>query len=197
MVVMTPCSTIHTEERRALEDGSAATHSHRRRWSTPADPGGESLHECLTTDHEYKEQPSSHVLSEVSFEEICSCSSLSGNGYSFYLGGEMTPWGAPLLTAPIPSAPRMVTRGEGRRGRSVRRKKELPPFLTTLDCNGRPRFYHRRVRSEGRLEIARVAVNLPEIVSVRGIEGLRIGTVRVVGQQHEHEHGEGDGNDVP
>ncbi|XP_018488080.2 uncharacterized protein LOC108858694 [Raphanus sativus] len=109
----------------------------------------------------------------------------------------MTPWGAPLLTAPIPSAPRMVTRGEGRRGRSVRRKKELPPFLTTLDCNGRPRFYHRRVRSEGRLEIARVAVNLPEIVSVRGIEGLRIGTVRVVGQQHEHEHGEGDGNDVP
>lgn len=191
MVVMTLCSTtILTEEHRPLEDGGAATHSHRRRWSTPADPGGESLHECFTTDHEYKEQPSSHVLSEVSFDEFFP----SGNGYSFYLGGEITPWGAPLLTEPLPSAPRMVTRGEGRRGRSVRRKKELPPFLTTLDCNGRPRFYHRRVRSEGRLEIARVAVNLPEIVSVRGIEGLRIGTVRVVGQQQQH--GGGDGNDV-
>ncbi|KAF3496990.1 hypothetical protein DY000_02056939 [Brassica cretica] len=97
----------------------------------------------------------------------------------------MCPWGSPLLTESRPIAP---TRGEGRRGRSVRRKKDLPPFLTTLDCNGRPRFYHRRVRSEGRLEISSVAVNLPEIVSVRGIEGLRIGTVRV-----SREHGEGEG----
>ena len=105
----------------------------------------------------------------------------------------MSPWGSPLLTESIPIEPRVLmeeTRGEGRRGRSVRRKKDLPPYLTTLDCNGRPRFYHRRVRSEGRLEIARVAVNLPEIVSVRGRGGLRIGTVRV-GQQRD----EGEGND--
>ncbi|CAF2113678.1 BnaCnng43270D [Brassica napus] len=186
---MTQCSTILAEERRPLEGGEP-THSHRRRWSTPADPGGESLQECFTTDDEYKEQPSH----EVSFDDFVSCSSSSGNGYSFYLGGEMSPWGSPLLTESRPIAPtRMVmeTRGEGRRGRSVRRKKDLPPFLTTLDCNGRPRFYHRRVRSEGRLEISRVAVNLPEIVSVRGIEGLRIGTVRV-----SREHGEGEGNDV-
>ncbi|CAF2049240.1 unnamed protein product [Brassica napus] len=192
MVVMTQCSPILTEERRPLE-GGAPTHSHRRRWSTPADPGGESLRECFTTDDEYKEQPS-HV-SEVCFDDFVSCSSSSGNGYSFYLGGEMSPWGSPLLTESRPIAPpRMVmeTRGEGRRGRSVRRKKDLPPFLTTLDCNGRPRFYHRRVRSEGRLEIARVAVNLPEIVSVRGVEGLRIGTVRV-SQQHDEE---GEGNDA-
>ncbi|KAG2260889.1 hypothetical protein Bca52824_080186 [Brassica carinata] len=74
----------------------------------------------------------------------------------------MSPWGSPVLTETRPIAPPRVvvmeTRGEGRRGRNMRRKKDLPPYMTTLDSNGRPRFYHRRVRSEGRLEIDRVAV---------------------------------------
>ncbi|KFK35480.1 hypothetical protein AALP_AA5G289700 [Arabis alpina] len=92
-------------------------------------------------------------------------------------GGKISPWGLsgpPLLRS---NAATTVRGGGGiqRSGKIVTAtKRDLPPFLTTLDCNGRPRFHHRRVRSEGRLEIASVAVDSPEIVSVRGIEGCVI-----------------------
>ncbi|KAL0715064.1 hypothetical protein Bca4012_022043 [Brassica carinata] len=144
MVVTKPCSTILTEECRPLEeDVGAPTHPHRRRWSTPVDPGGESLHECFTTeDHD--------------FDDFFSWS--SGNGYSFYLGGEISPVATETRPIAPPRVVVMETRGEGRRGRNMRRKKDVPPYMTTLDSNGRPRFYHRRVRSEGRLDIDRVAV---------------------------------------
>ncbi|KAG2325352.1 hypothetical protein Bca52824_008080 [Brassica carinata] len=173
MVITTPSSTILIGEEGVVEsrpsEDSTQTHSHRRRWSTPIESGGESLHDRLTfgslTDIEQR------------------------GADDFYLGGEISAWGPfgpPLLKESRPIAPpsvplpkRTEAVGELRRGRSVTRKRDLPPFLTTLDCNGRPRFHHRRVRSEGRLEIASVAVNIPEIVSVRGREGLRIGTVRI------------------
>lgn len=182
MLTMTSLSAILTgeeeeEERRPSEDGTP-THSHRRRWSTPIDSGGESLQRVRSleknSDHECRED-------RVNLDEFFSCS--SDNSYSFYLGGKISPgWG--------PSGPPLLTESRSRsnapppqrkepRGRSVTRKQDLPPYLTTLDCNGRPRFHHRRVRSEGRLEIASVAVDSPEIVSVRGREGLRIGTVRI------------------
>lgn len=158
MVITASSSTIRIGEEgaesRPSED-STPTHPHRRRWSTPI----ESL------DHEGMEQRGVD---------------------DFYLGGEISAWGpyGPPLLKPIapPSMPlpkRTEAVVELRRGRSVTRKRDLPPYLTTLDCNGRPRFHHRRVRSEGRLEIASVAVNIPEIVSVRGSDGLRIGTVRI------------------
>ncbi|KAL0725249.1 hypothetical protein Bca4012_039848 [Brassica carinata] len=175
MVITTPSSTILIGEEGVVEsrpsEDSTQTHSHRRRWSTPIESGGESLHDRLTfgslTDIEQR------------------------GADDFYLGGEISAWGPfgpPLLKESRPIAPpsvplpkRTEAVGELRRGRSVTRKRDLPPFLTTLDCNGRPRFHHRRVRSEGRLEIASVAVNIPEIVSVRGREGLRIGTDDVSG----------------
>ncbi|KAL0772138.1 hypothetical protein Bca101_037289 [Brassica carinata] len=170
MVITTSSSTILIGEEgveiRPSEE-STPTHSHRRRWSTPIESGVESLDERLTfrslTDHRGADD--------------------------FYLGGEISAWGPfgpPLLKESRPIAPpqmplpkRTEAVVELRRGRSVTRKRDLPPYLTTLDCNGRPRFHHRRVRSEGRLEIASVAVSIPEIVSVRGREGLRIGTVRI------------------
>ncbi|CAA7030474.1 unnamed protein product [Microthlaspi erraticum] len=193
MLTMTSLSAILTgeeEERRSSEDGTP-THSHRRRWSTPIGSGGESLQRVRSleknSDHE------DGGVSGVNLDEFFSCS--SDNSYSFYLGSPWGPSGPPLLrdlrsrsNAPPPQ--RKEPRGDQRRGRSVTRKQDLPPFLTTLDCNGRPRFHHRRVRSEGRLEIASVAVDSPEIVSVRGKEGLRIGTVR-----SSQQHGDGDGDD--
>ncbi|CAF2263958.1 hypothetical protein HID58_013843 [Brassica napus] len=173
MVITASSSTIligeeGVEIHRPSEE-STPTHSHRRRWSTPIESGVESLDERLTfrslTDHDGVEQRGAD---------------------DFYLGGEISAWGPfgpPLLKESRPVAPpqmplpkRTEAVVELRRGRSVTRKRDLPPYLTTLDCNGRPRFHHRRVRSEGRLEIASVAVSIPEIVSVRGREGLRIGT---------------------
>ncbi|CAH2063010.1 unnamed protein product [Thlaspi arvense] len=184
MLIMTSSSAILTgeDERRPSEDGTP-THSHRRRWSTPIDSGGESLHDSCTVEiNSGHESPKCREHGGVNLDDFFSCS--SDNKYSFYLGGEKSQWGAsepPLLTDPRSIAPprtRNVS-GEERRGRSVTRKQDLPPFLTTLDCNGRPRFHHRRVRSEGRLEIASVAVDSPEIVSVRGRGGLRIGTLQL------------------
>uniref|UniRef100_A0A0D3BW54 MBD domain-containing protein n=2 Tax=Brassica oleracea var. oleracea TaxID=109376 RepID=A0A0D3BW54_BRAOL len=172
MVITTSSSTILIGEEgveiRPSEE-STPTHSHRRRWSTPIESGVESLDERLTfrslTDHEGTDHRGAD---------------------DFYLGGEISAWGPfgpPLLKESRPIAPpqmplpkRTEAVVELRRERSVTRKRDLPPYLTTLDCNGRPRFHHRRVRSEGRLEIASVAVSIPEIVSVRGREGLRIGT---------------------
>ncbi|KAG7530034.1 The fantastic four family [Arabidopsis thaliana x Arabidopsis arenosa] len=179
MLIMTSSSTILTgeddEEHRtpSSAEDDTPTHSHRRRWSTPVNSGGESLQSfSVSRSLEIK---SDHENPDDECRE--------------HRGGKISPWGPygpPLLTessrsnAPSP-------RGEERRGRSVTRKRDLPPFLTTLDCNGRPRFHHRRVRSEGRLEIASVAVDSPEIVSVRGREGLRIGTVRISQQNEEVE----------
>ncbi|CAH8329201.1 unnamed protein product [Eruca vesicaria subsp. sativa] len=174
MVTTTSSSTILVGEEGVVEiqpsENSTPTHSHRRRWSTPIESGGESLHEGM--EHRGADD--------------------------FYLGGEISAWGPfgpPLLkesrsVAPprMPLPKRTEAVGELRRGRSVTRKRDLPPFLTTLDCNGRPRFHHRRVRSEGRLEIASVAVNIPEIVSVRRKEGLRIGTVRISQDENEQNH---------
>lgn len=206
MLIMTSSSTILTgeddEEHRtpSSAEDDTPTHSHRRRWSTPVNSGGESLQSFSVSrslsDHANPDDECSREhrgVSGVNLDEYFSCSS-ENNSYSFYLGGKISPWGPygpPLLTessrsnAPSP-------RGEERRGRSVTRKRDLPPFLTTLDCNGRPRFHHRRVRSEGRLEIASVAVDSPEIVSVRGREGLRIGTVRISQQNDEGEDDDDD-----
>jgi len=190
MLIMTSSSTILTgdidEEHRtsSMAEEDTPTHSHRRRWSTPVDSGGEPLQSLsvsrsleLKSDHENPDDEcrEHRGVCGVILDEYFSCSS-KNNSYSFYLGGKISPWGPygpPLLTESRSKAP------SPRRGRSVTRKRDLPPFLTTLDCNGRPRFHHRRVRSEGRLEIASVAVDSPEIVSVRGREGLRIGTVRI------------------
>ncbi|XP_010512701.1 PREDICTED: uncharacterized protein LOC104788635 [Camelina sativa] len=166
MLTMTSSSTILTGEDEE-EDHRPPAHSHRRRWSTP------------------DEQPDTQECREHN-NNLDSYS-------SFYLGGKISsPWGTrgpPLLT----DSSRW--RGEERRGRSVTRKRDLPPYLTTLDCNGRPRYHHRRVRSEGRLEIASVAVDSPEIVSVRGIEGLRIGTVRISQQNHADDDDDDDDDD--
>ncbi|AEE80425.1 hypothetical protein (DUF3049) [Arabidopsis thaliana] len=166
MLIMTSSSTILTgdidEEHRtsSMAEEDTPTHSHRRRWSTPVDSGGEPL-QSLSVSRSL-EIKSDHENPDDECRE--------------HRGGKISPWGPygpPLLTESRSKAP------SPRRGRSVTRKRDLPPFLTTLDCNGRPRFHHRRVRSEGRLEIASVAVDSPEIVSVRGREGLRIGTVRI------------------
>ncbi|XP_024012907.1 uncharacterized protein LOC18020290 [Eutrema salsugineum] len=165
--------TGEEDERRPSEDGTP-THTRRRRWSTPIDSGGESLH-----DHDSFTVRSLETNRENGgVDESISCS--ANNSYSFYLGEKISPWG-PSSGPPLLTESRSIAR---RRGRSVTRKRDLPPFLTTLDCNGRPRFHHRRVRSEGRLEIASVAVDSPEIISVRGREGLRIGTLRI-SQQHQ------------
>ena len=176
MVITTSSSTIligeEGVESRPPEE-ITPTHSHRRRWSTPIESVGDSLH------HD-----------KLTFRSLTDHEGMEHRGVDdFYLGGEISAWGPfgpPLLKESRPNAPpsmplpkRTEAVVELRRGRSVTRKRDLPPFLTTLDCNGRPRFHHRRVRSEGRLEIASVAVNIPEIVSVRGREGLRIGTVRI------------------
>ncbi|XP_010473757.1 PREDICTED: uncharacterized protein LOC104753167 [Camelina sativa] len=166
MLIMTSSSTILTGEDEE-EDHRTPTHSHRRRWSNPDEPPD--------TEEECREhRGASGVNNNVD----------SYN--SFYLGGKISsPWGTrgpPLLT----DSSRW--RREERRGRSVTRKRDLPPYLTTLDCNGRPRYHHRRVRSEGRLEIASVAVDSPEIFSVRGIEGLRIGTVRISQHNDDDDH---------
>lgn len=190
MLIMASSSTILTgedeeEDHRTAEDDTP-THSHRRRWSTPVEDDSIqsfslSRSHSLDNSEECREDKGVNNL-----EEYFSCSS-GNNSYSFYLGGKISPWGPPLLTRK-----RSNVLGEERRGRSVTtRKRDLPPFLTTLDCNGRPRFHHRRVRSEGRLEIASVAVDSPEIVSVRGREGLRIGTVRI-SQQNEQEQEDDD-----
>ncbi|XP_010413208.1 PREDICTED: uncharacterized protein LOC104699579 [Camelina sativa] len=160
MLTMTSSSTILTGED-GEEVHRTPTHSHRRRWSTPDEPPD--------TEEECREH-----------------SNLDSNN-GFYLGGKISlPWGArgpPLLTTDSSR-----WRREERRGRSVTRKRDLPPYLTTLDCNGRPRYHQRRVRSEGRLEIASVAVDSPEIFSVRGIEGLRIGTVRISQHNDDDDH---------
>ncbi|KAJ0255001.1 Uncharacterized protein HA466_0098240 [Hirschfeldia incana] len=172
MVITASSSTILIGEEGAESgpsEDSTPTHSHRRRWSTPI----ESLDDRLTfrslKDHD------------------------EGRGADdFSLRGEISVWGPfrpPLLKPIAPSSIPLPKRTEAvvelRRGRSVTRKRDLPPYLTTLDRNGRPRFHHRRVRSEGRLEIASVALNIPEIVSVRGSEGLRIGTVRISQEEED------------
>lgn len=179
MLIMTSSSTFLTgedeeeQQRRPPspeEDDDTPSHSHRRRWSTPIDSDGG----FTVSDDENR------GVSGVNLDEFFSCSPDN-------LGGKISAWG--------PSGPPLLrsnaTRGGQRRGRSATTttaKRDLPPFLTTLDCNGRPRFHHRRVRSEGRLEIASVAVDSPEIVSFRGREGLRIGTVRISQQDEEQNH---------
>lgn len=184
MLIMTSSSTFLTgedeeeQEQRRLqspEEDATPSHSHKRRWSTPFDSGDGGF---TVSDDENR------GVSGLNLEEFFSCS--PDNSYSFYLGGKISPWGSsgpPLLRS------NAASRGEQRRGRNATvTKRDIPPFLTTLDCNGRPRFHHRRVRSEGRLEIASVAVDSPEIVSVRGREGLRIGTVRISQQDEEQQN---------
>ncbi|CAN8280438.1 unnamed protein product [Cochlearia groenlandica] len=172
------------------EEDLTTTHSNRRRWSTPIESNGDkSL--AINSNHENR-----GACGGVNLHEFFSCS--SDNSYSFYLGGGdiVSPWGPsgpPLLTGSRSNAPPPQRVEE--RSLNNNRKKDLPPYLTTLDCNGRPRFNHRRVRSDGRLEIASVAVDLPEIVSVRGTHGLRIGTVRISQQNDDVEEQQEDDNE--
>ncbi|KAL1197643.1 hypothetical protein V5N11_007195 [Cardamine amara subsp. amara] len=183
MLIMTSSSTVLTGEEDRLPEDDTPTHSHRQRLSTTVDPGNESLQSFTVRSVEIKSDHENLESREhgVNLDEFFSCS--SDNRYSFYLGEKISPWGPsgpPLLKESRSNAP-----SPQRRGRSVTRKQYMPPFMTTLDCNGRPRFQHRRVRSEGRLEIASVAVDSPEMVSVRGREGLRIGTVRKSQQEED------------
>lgn len=70
----------------------------------------------------------------------------------------------------------------------------LPPVMSSLNENGRPRFFLEKVRKDGRLQIYMVLNDRPEIVRTVFPEEDRT-KIRLVGFDREEEEGGGYGSD--
>lgn len=56
-------------------------------------------------------------------------------------------------------------------GGDSKKVKKFPPPLSTFNRNGRPSFYLRSVRSDGRLELTEVKIDRPEILRASRDDG--------------------------
>ncbi|KAL2942197.1 Protein FANTASTIC FOUR 3, partial [Bienertia sinuspersici] len=72
-------------------------------------------------------------------------------------------------------------------------KSEFPPPLTTLDENGRRSFMLKSVRKDGRLEIAEVVIERPEILRATRENGrLRLNLIQTVSVDDDDDHEDED-----
>lgn len=68
-------------------------------------------------------------------------------------------------------------------------KKEFPPPLSSLSQDGKPNFFLRAVRKDGRLELTEVKLDRPETLRASRQDGrLRLHLVRDLEEEEETEH---------
>lgn len=78
---------------------------------------------------------------------------------------------------------RMVARAESRG--NWRKERSFPPPLPSLNRNGKPSFYLRPVRKDGRLELTEVRIHRPEILHASRHDGRL--TLRLIPDQTDPE----------
>nr|XP_009769809.1 PREDICTED: uncharacterized protein LOC104220609 [Nicotiana sylvestris] len=74
------------------------------------------------------------------------------------------------------------------RSNSEKKEKKFPPPLSSLNQDGKPNFFMRAVRKDGRLELTEVKIGRPETLLASGQDGqLRLRLIRDEEEETEEE----------